>query len=317
MPPTPRLAVVAAIAVITFAAPALSGQAPPPAYSVGGTFDPARGLVIFGGFRTGGYSGDTWEFADGHWTRSTTPGPSGRNGPAMAYDSTRHQIVLFGGDTRASGPLGDTWLREGTAWRQVDGEGPPARSVFAMTWDARRERVVLFGGSGATGLLGDTWEWDGSRWARRAVDGPPARTLHALAYDPIRGRVVLYGGRPSLEPDARAFDDTWEWDGTRWQQINVAGPGGRDHHAMHWDPVRRKILLVGGMGPDGEHGRETWSYDGRRWERLTVEAPRRRFPVLTLDPHTGSLLLFGGFDDQPSNDLFRLDTAGWTRITPP
>ncbi|MES2305124.1 MAG: kelch repeat-containing protein [Gemmatimonadota bacterium] len=300
-------------------APAALAQtegAPPHAYSAAGAFDPARGLVIFGGFLRGGYSGDTWEFAGDRWSRSTRPGPSGRNGPAMVYDSSRHQLVLFGGDTRTTGPLGDTWLRDGEQWREIVTAGPPARSVFAMTWDSKRSRVVLFGGAGTAGLLNDTWEWNGAQWSRRATDGPSARTLHAMAFDPVRGRVVLYGGAAVLDPEASALDDTWEWDGTTWREIRVRGPGGRNHHAMHWDPARRVIVLYGGMGPGGEHGNETWGYDGTTWRRLPIDGPRRRFPVMALDSRAGSLLLFGGFDDQPSSDLFRLGARGWSLLTP-
>lgn len=306
------------IVAIPIALPAQNAVTPPAAYSVGGTFDPARGLVIFGGFQRGLYAGDTWEFRAGHWNRMSGTNPSPRNGPVMVYDAARHQILLFGGDTRFTGPLGDTWVRDSTHWRQVVTEGPPARSVFAMTYDATRARVVLFGGSGATGLLNDTWEWDGSRWARRATDGPPARMLHALAFDPVRGRVVLFGGKPSVDPDAPPFADTWEWDGSTWHRMTVAGPpGGRDHHAMHWDPTRQMVVLYGGSGPNGEHGTESWGYDGTTWRQLQLDGPRRLFPVLTLDQQAGSLLLYGGFDNQPSNDLFRLGSKAWTPVPIP
>jgi hypothetical protein len=37
-----------------------------------------------------------------------------------------------------------------------------------------------------------------------------------MSYDPARQRIVLYGGFAS---DSRDLDDTWEWDGNRWQCI--------------------------------------------------------------------------------------------------
>lgn len=286
---------------------------PPAAYSVGAAFDSDRGvLVVFGGFFQGRYLGDTWEHDGQGWRRGTEPGPSARNGPSMVYDEKRHQIVLFGGDTRATGPLGDTWIYEKTGWRQVTTAGPPGRSGHAMVYDSRRERVVLFGGSASGAMLGDTWEWDGERWTPMAESGPPARALHGLAFDAGRGRVVLYGGTSRFAPEATPFNDTWEWDGIRWSRIDSPGPGARDHVAMSYDPGRGVTVLEGG-GPAAEYASETWTYDGKRWTRLTNGGPRRVNPQLVFNPKAGVLMMYGGFDREPSNELWYLEESGWTR----
>src|SRR5438874_3914689 len=71
-------------------------------------------------FRTvhGELFGDTWEWDGTDWiqkTPATSPPP--RECHAMAYDSTRERVVLFGG-TDGSGFLGDTWEWDGTDWIQ-------------------------------------------------------------------------------------------------------------------------------------------------------------------------------------------------------
>lgn len=305
-------------AVVTAARPAETGsrESPPAAYSVGAAYDAARSrLVVFGGYR-GQYVGDTWEWDGASWTRVAGSGPIARNGPAMVYDEARRQVLLFGGDTRTTGALGDTWAFDGKAWRQLSTSGPPARTCHAMVYDSRRSRVVLFGGNNEGAMLGDTWEWDGQQWTRAATDGPEARTLFGLAYDAVRGRTVLFGGTSRLAPDAPSHGDTWEWDGARWQQrSDVSGPSARDHIAMDYDPVRRVVVMHGGgTGPEARG--ETWTFDGRAWKRAAAAGPRRRFARLAFDAASKAMLLYGGFDMQPSNELWRFDGTAWEQRSP-
>jgi hypothetical protein len=41
-------------------------------------------IVLFGGIGAGGALDDTWTFDGAQWTQVTTPGPSAREGHAMA-----------------------------------------------------------------------------------------------------------------------------------------------------------------------------------------------------------------------------------------
>jgi hypothetical protein len=304
--------VVASTARTALAQPAVA--VPAPAYSVGSAYDTARNrLVMFGGFN-GRYVGDTWEWDGTSWTRSSATGPSARNSPAMVYDAARRQVVLFGGDTRATGALGDTWTFDGTTWRQLQVAGPPPRSTHQMVYDSRRQRVVVFGGAAGSAILGDTWEWDGTRWVQAATDGPSARTLYGLAYDSKRGRVVMFGGTGVLASGAPSSRETWEWDGTRWTLADTTGPSARDHIAMGYDAARGAVIMHGG-GLGAVDPGETWAYDGR-WTRLTGEGPRRRYARLEFDARAQEMLLYGGFDRQPSNELWRLHAASWQRVAP-
>ena len=80
----------------------------------------------------------------------TAAAPSARSSAAMAYDSARGIVVLFGGYASATS-LADTWEHDGTRWVQItptdpEGDGdPPLREGHAMAFDSVRERVVLFG----------------------------------------------------------------------------------------------------------------------------------------------------------------------------
>lgn len=68
-----------------------------------------RGVIAFGGVR-GDLFDETWVLHSRTWKQMALDGgPSARMSPEMAYDSTRNQVVLFGGVTKSS-LLGDTWL---------------------------------------------------------------------------------------------------------------------------------------------------------------------------------------------------------------
>src|SRR5438876_261777 len=61
--------------------------------------------------------------------------PPARSSTAMAFDSTRGRVVLFGGYVGGTLSLGDTWERDGTAWVQrAPFTSPSARSSTAMAY---------------------------------------------------------------------------------------------------------------------------------------------------------------------------------------
>ena len=115
-------------------------------------YDSGRGrVVLFGGYRYPPYPypGDTWEWDGSTWIQKTPPtSPPARTLHAMAYDSVRGRLVLFGGlDYSTGARRGDTWEWDGTTWiNRTPATNPSARSGHAMVYDSARGRVVLFGG---------------------------------------------------------------------------------------------------------------------------------------------------------------------------
>jgi hypothetical protein len=289
---------------------ALGQTAPPAAWSAGTTYDAGRSrVVVFGGYMRG-YVGGTWEWDGTAWSRPTDTGPSARNAPGLVYDEARNQVLLFGGDRGSEGALGDTWIYDGLGWRAVAVAGPSPRSIHAMVYDTRRGRVVLFGGVAEGHTLGDTWEWDGKSWLRVASSGPPPRALHGLAYDRARGRTVLFGGQSVLGPDEPSLADTWEWDGATWARVDASPPAPRDHIAMAFDSEMGKVVVFG-VPNESTSGGETWTYSGRHWTRLSDAGPRRGGARLVYDARAHRLLLYGGGDGAPTNELWSWTGTAW------
>jgi len=153
---------------------------------------------MFGGRRVGSaYLGDTWEWGGSSWTQVSTTGPSARREHAMAYDSQRGRIVMFGGFASTFNELDDTWEWDGSSWTQVSATGPSARSTHAMAYDSQRGRTVLFGGFGSSPYLGDTWELDNQLLAY-------ALTFGAGCGSPVLDLAPVANARPVIGTTGQA-----------------------------------------------------------------------------------------------------------------
>ncbi|HEY3451656.1 MAG TPA: hypothetical protein VGK67_35185 [Myxococcales bacterium] len=213
----------------------------------------------------------------GFWTdRTYRGGLPPLDGPAMAYDSGRGRLVLFGGElgsaSAATAFSPDTWEWDGASWAKVATSGPRPRRNASMAYDSARGVSVLFGGrvnpgddcgesaAGTEMSCSWTWEWDGARWMVASRGGPPSRELAAMAYDPVRARVVLFGGYRygdcgDGDASPSVCSRTWEWDGSQWtvagERPSIAAPEevyptGRSETAMAYDATSGAMILFGG-----------------------------------------------------------------------
>jgi hypothetical protein len=281
-------------------------------------YDRARGrVVLFGGYDLYGSDqvlADTWEWDGSTWKkRISVTSPPGRADQAMAYDSARGRVVLFGGGI-GSTYLADTWEWDGSTWAQrTVATSPTKRISHAMAYDSARERVVLFGGGGygIPRRLSDTWVWDGLAWVEMTpVTSPSSRENHAVAYDGSRGRVVLFGG----SGDSGDLADTWEWDGTSWtEKVTAADPPFRARPAMAYDSARGRVVLFGGSGDSGDLA-DTWEWDGSTWvQKMPVTSPPARSShAMAYDSARERVTLFGGLS---AGRTFLGDTWEWDGST--
>jgi hypothetical protein len=241
---------------------------------------------------------DTWQIdtSCGGWTQlavTGTPGP--RGGYAMAFDSKRNRLVLFGGlkGAGAHPPANnETWsLDLGTmTWSQLSPTGtvPPARLEARMSYDADNDRMLLFGGTAnITGL-----------------DGPGLVDLEELSF--------------SGSPDGA------------WSQLSNGGAGAPTDGwapAMTIDPTRKLLLVFGGARSFLSFSNDLFAFDlgANAWHKVTpgADTPSQRLDArLAYDPPSDSLWIFGGHDLNATgtlNDTWSasLDAAGanvtWTQ----
>ncbi|MEM7202313.1 MAG: kelch repeat-containing protein [Planctomycetota bacterium] len=181
------------------------GERPAPRHTPAMAYDTQRqSLFLFGG--DGGVQGsrtqlfgDLWAWTGTAWARASASGPAARRGSAMAYDSRRRRLVLFGGHTASAPVTNDTWEWDGTAWLyRAPATSPPPRRLHAMTYDPTLGAVLLHGGIdadpfGLGQIRSDVWAWDGTDW-RPLSTTAPASHAHGWAFDTRRRLHVSHLG---------------------------------------------------------------------------------------------------------------------------
>lgn len=283
--------------------------------------DRQRGLLVF--LTSTSSSTSTWTWDGRHWrSQANSPLLQPRIDSAMAYDSGRGRIVLFGGSSNNTA-LGDTWEWDGSTWTpQAVGIAPAARSAHALAYDEARGCTVLYGGkTSIAAAFGDTWEWDGAAWRQRfSAHAPVARSGMAMAYDPHRGRTVVHGGYANL---LAVQNDTWEWNGADWLPVTTAND---PPPATVWKFVpstRNRGLVLFSTPPlaqagSPDYGESVHEYDGVAWTPTlpTLPAPRQG-GALAADPSRSEVILFGGWSS-PNwfADTWAWDGDSWRQLAP-
>jgi hypothetical protein len=224
------------------------------------------------------------------WTQKQDIGPSRRTSHALAYDSERTQVVLFGGDPGGP-PLDDTWAWDGALWTQVADTGPSARHSLAMVFDSARKQIVLFGRRVRSNLLADTWTWNGTEWTQVADTGPAARSGSRAC---LRRRTQAHSTLRWADA-ANPLGDTWEWDGTEWTQVQDVGPSARRaqrdglldrlDRLPHCPGLEVRVRMERGST-------DTWLWDGAAWTQAADTGPDPRAACAMVA--ATSIVLFGG-----------------------
>src|SRR2546425_6569867 len=197
------------------------------------TYDPnLQQVILFGGRPYWVYpeNGGTYAWNGTDWILKSSTGPIGRVQHALASDTSRSKIVLFGGFTYQGVYLQDTWEWNGTAWTEftLSGSKPSARRGHAMAYHIARQTTVLFGGDN----LNDTWEWNGTSWTQLMPQTNPSRRGTAMAYDASQSKLVIFGGAGQ--------GDTWRSDQLAAITVEATDPSGT---VVSWnDPAAADIV---------------------------------------------------------------------------
>jgi hypothetical protein len=250
------------------------GPAPIPRSDAAVVADPqVGGLLLYGGLAgSGAFETDTWSFSNDHWTDLTnssgTP-PTARFAPAMAYDSSDGETVLFGGENQGGGHLNDTWTFAHGNWSNITStalSAPSPRRYASIADDPPDHGVLLFGGQNASGTFGDTWEFAAGHWhdlSSTLQSSPLARRAAMMSYDSTNRSVLLFGGDSSIYGTGLA--DTWRFQLGRWWDLTAYAanpPGARFATGMSDDPTDNGTVFVGGCTAVGctSYLGDTWTW---------------------------------------------------------
>lgn len=257
-------------------------------------------------------------------------GPTARTGSTAVYVPTRQSLVIYGG-AEPDYPV-DVWSlplsSPGAAWSQITpgGPAPLRRTMHSMVYNTRDDQLVIFAGY-YDGWIDDVlvMSMSGVPWwfPNPGFGAPPsARGGHASIYDPVRHRMLVVGGY-----NGALQNDVWEYSppgvGT-WRPLPVEGVpmSPRAQHAAVYDPVRDRVVVIGGDG--GTFLNDVWAINlsgSPTWERLLptgVPPTGRREHTAIYDPIGDRVVVYGGFDAARKGDVWALSLAGtpsWKRLT--
>jgi hypothetical protein len=263
---------------------------------------------------------------------ATEHSPKTRDEGAIAYDSARNVVILFGGEREYHDPstssmgmvyYNDTWEWDGSRWQlRQPATRPSARHDHKMVYDSVRNVTVLVGGFTADAgdsYRNETWEWNGVNWSlRNSSDGP--EPYGSLVFDPIRGVSLYLDG-----------NHAYQWNGANWSSMPAADNAGPSmgqypwvwSHAAAFDSDRDVIVaVISTISSDIGETFETWERNGNVWTRLqpAIQPSPRRAYQLYYHPGRGVTVLVGGY--QGSNfavhyidDCWEWDGANWTLIS--
>jgi hypothetical protein len=249
------------------------------------------------------------------WTEWQSGFASGRTYAAVAFDSARARLVVFGGVDGVLGTmLNDTWEYNGAGWiKKRTAHAPSPRRSAAIAYHPGVQRVFLFGGLSDDGICTDTWEYDGTDWIdRSAPSGPTGRYSAAMTYDATTAKIVLVGGN---NDGAAPLTDTWLFDGASWVQATPATPAPpRYEHGLAYDAARARTVLYGGLDETGGTPNATWELVSGNWVAGPSGPSGRPGAGLIYDAAHTRVLLFGGDGESTALDDLWAYNGAWTPV---
>jgi hypothetical protein len=158
------------------------------------------------------------------------------------------------------------------------------------------------------------------------VGGPLGRTGHVMVYDAAGNRVVFHAGMGcTCDLCGVIFADTWAFrlDDRVWERLgSECPPGHRHNHAGICDEARGRMLIFGGRPGGFSLSDDVWEFDfaSNTWREVATRGtrPSARCRHTTIyDPVGDRMILYGGYDGAPVNDVWALDLAEhrWVRLT--
>src|SRR6478752_192482 len=96
------------------------------------------------------------------------------------------------------------------------------------------------------------------QWQQIPAAGPSARGEFGFAFDSARNVSVLFGGSNNLNFNG-VNSQTWEWNGTAWNNPSNTGPSTRCDQAMAFDSARGVVVSFGGYR--GTYLADTWEWN--------------------------------------------------------
>ena len=279
-------------------------------------FDPGRGRVIMFGGRLLvedeiTWSSRTWEWDGSTWVSTLTGVPSARWIGAMALDTTKSRIVLFGGESSTGAILGDTW--------ELASRIPITSQPTSVAKNFGETAIFSVGAVGPN--LAYQWRRNGVPLAdntRISGAASAALTITQVGLQDEGSYDVVITSPCGTETSQLASLSVATCPSS-WQNLGASGPSPRWNGTAAADVARNQIVLFGGRSTGGlTFLGETWIWTGSNWSQRLVSGPSPRSDSAMASLASG-VLLFGGRDSAGNtylNDTWIWNGTSWVLQNP-
>lgn len=266
--------------------------------------------LLFGGTRFNNegdvYYGDTWFLNGNQWSKFSGTGPSARSDAAMAYDSRRKVVVLFGG-TESSGDSADgTWEWDGTEWTNVVTTSPNP-GTGQMVYDSSIKKMIYY-----DSVSRKTYSYDGQTWELMAENGPQ-RGGFRMVYNSTEKSVLLSGGMSTSTYEIT--NDIWKFNGSSWSVISNSPANMRSHVIWHNPSLNTVFLSFGSSGNEGVYHTKLISFSNNLWKTSSFETFPSHSIALAYDKNLGKTYQFGGTCGESQCPMMIFDGYDWTTLS--
>lgn len=305
---------------------------PPQRSAQGMVYDSLRTRVLLFGGRhakttpTGDISfyNDTWTWNGSDWSElHPANAPEPRQFAALAYDSARDRVILYGGtrktaDGKSNEGAYDTWEFDGTTWTKIT-DSEPKVNFPQLAYDVKRNQTILVGVDPASTTVATVmylYEPANKSWKKHTPDKLPGCVNDSsMTYRSSIDRVVLVGGVCSVETPQT--DQTWEWDGHTWSEAPVANFLRATAQAIAYDQLRDAVVLFGGFQAFSTTPRSLTTILQAGAYRIAADLNRpspRSMAAFRTDPVTNTAWLYGGLDELGLGPIDDADSTSFTLL---
>eukprot|EP00922_Rhytidocystis_sp_ex-Travisia-forbesii_P021443 GHVS01031400.1.p1 GENE.GHVS01031400.1~~GHVS01031400.1.p1 ORF type:complete len:874 (+),score=128.88 GHVS01031400.1:24-2624(+) len=245
-------------------------------------------------------------------TATTRTSPPARSGGAVAV--AEGVMYLFGGYTKKDGEyFNDIWSFdvEMAQWSRLEpsGNGPSRRTDHTMVCFGEH-CLYVFGGFDGKRSFRDLTELNlrgAGTWREVSGQNEPSRTRFGHSAVTHDNSMYVFGGWDGQDTLQELYEYTFP--SSVWNKVAERGtaPSGRYRHSAV--VMRDRMWVFGGVDRAQKRFADLFMFDmtgGRFWSQVetqgTAPSPRTFHKA---GAHGNSMYIFGGFDGQRQNDLYR------------
>jgi hypothetical protein len=232
-------------------------------------YDPDHQRILLFGGQGGGAPQlrQVWGWSGGRWTRlPDAPIAATASDGAMAYDATRHQLVLvirpasfkWGVDDPSRFAM-ETWLYDTGGWRQASPPHKfpydPGSAYSSAVYDPGSKRILVC----CLRSSREIWSWDGQDWSRTAVE-PPVGDL--VEGGDLGVLAVAIGDPLSPEGQPRPVQ---RLQGDHWIAAGQATTGPASVLAPTYDQQRKELVSFSDIAMSTPSSEQVFMADTWTW----------------------------------------------------